>query len=338
MFNMNMVGAFGASLAALTSFFNTPWQQPVSTLREKWRAFILNETGFVLQALGQVVEATQPMQAGLEADILRGDWVNAAIAANNLSDLYLTIGDLPQALSYAQKSVELANQSGDSFQRIARRATLAYTLYQAGHLSESEAAMREAEAMQKTRQPEFPLLYSMSGFQFCALLLHQGKYQEVQTCAPQTLELMKQYGSLLSIALNYLTLGQTYLLQAQHETIDNFLHATDYLNQAVDGLRQAGQLDMLPLGLLARAELRRITGEVGRARVDLDEAMSIATRGSMGLHQADCHLEYARLYLAQDERIRAREHWLKAREMIERMGYHLRDRDVEEIEQQLKEA
>jgi len=80
--------------------------------------------------------------------------------------------------------------------------------------------------------------------------------------------------------------------------------------------------------------------------VELDEAMRIATRGSMRLHEADCHLAYARLYLAMyqredDSKIKqknrgdAREHWGMAKEMIERMGYHRRDKDVKEIEEQL---
>ena len=34
-----------------------------------------------------------------------------------------------------------------------------------------EAAFREAEELQKQRQPEFPLLYSVPGFRYCDLLL-----------------------------------------------------------------------------------------------------------------------------------------------------------------------
>ena len=59
---------------------------------------------------------------------------------------------------------------------------------------------------------------------------------------------------------------------------------------------------MLPRGLLARAEFYRVTGALDKAQKDLDEAFSIATRGGMGLHLADCHLEYARLYLAHGEK------------------------------------
>jgi tetratricopeptide (TPR) repeat protein len=338
MFSLIRLGAFGAQSAALTGFFDRPWQQPVSILDEDAKAFILNEAGFVLRALGLLAEAIQPMQAGLKARILQEKWVGASIAAGNLSELYLTIGDLPQALNYARKSIKLADRGGDAFERMSKRTTLADALYQTGRLSEAEAAMREAEEIQKDWQPQFPRLYSLSGFHYCTLLLYQGEYQEVQTRAAYNLELAKQHLWLLDIALDYLSLGRAFLLQARTEATGDFLHATNYLNQAVVGLRQAGSLDELPRGLLARTELRRVKGEFNGAGVDLDEAMSIAMRGGMGLHQADCHLEYARLHLAQGEKERAREHWLTAKEMIERMGYHLRDKDVREIEELLEDG
>ncbi len=64
--------------------------------------------------------------------------------------------------------------------------------------------------------------------------------------------------------------------------------------------------------------------------------MSIAERGQMGLHQADGHLGYARLYLAMDEKPEAREHLATAKEMVGRMGYHRRDGEVAELEERLE--
>ncbi|HZT60658.1 MAG TPA: hypothetical protein VFA21_18785, partial [Pyrinomonadaceae bacterium] len=337
-FNTKKLGAIGAELAALTGFFNPPWERPVSALNENFKGYVLNEAGFDLRALGRLVEATQPMRVGLEFAILQESWANAAISAGNLSELHLTIGNLSQALGYARQGVELADRSDNSFQRMAVRTTLADAIYQAGDLSESETTMLEAEKMQEALQPVFPLLYSLRGFKYCTLLLRQGKYQEVQTRAIETIKIAVRNYWLLDIALDHLSLGRAYLLQAQHEDTGDFLQATDYLNQAVNGLRQAGVLEYLALGLLARAELRRVKGEFGRARADLDEAISIATRGSMGLYQADCHLEYARLYLAEGEREKAREHLRTAKGMIERMGYHLRDEEVRELERELGEA
>jgi hypothetical protein len=58
----------------------------------------------------------------------------------------------------------------------------------------------------------------------------------------------------------------------------------------VGELRQAGQQQELPRGLLARAELYRAQGEFDEVQHDLDEAMTIAERGEMGLYQADCYL------------------------------------------------
>ncbi len=128
------------------------------------------------------------------------------------------------------------------------------------------------------------------------------------------------------------------MVQGQQEASSAFIEATDYLRRAVDGLRQAGSLHYLPRGLLARSELNRVTAEVDRAQEDVNEAMSIARRCGMGLYQADCHLEYARLYLVRSEREKAQESWATAKEMIKQMGYHRRDKDAAEIETMLKIA
>jgi tetratricopeptide (TPR) repeat protein len=253
----------------------------------------------------------------INARIAQENWKNAAAQAGNLSELYLTMGDLAQALKYSQQSIELADRSGDAFWRMGSRTTLADALHQAGRASEAEAAFREAEAMQKARQPQFPSLYSLWGFRYCDLLLSQGQYQEVQSRASQTLEWAKQSGAgLLSIALEHLSLGRAYLQEATLTLALSLTgrrakspspsqgegrgegEAATYLQRAVDGLRQAGQQDDLPRGLLARAELHRVMGDFKKSQNDLDEAFTIATRGGMRLFEADCHLEYARLYLA----------------------------------------
>jgi hypothetical protein len=155
--------------------------------------------------------------------------------------------------------------------------------------------------MQKERQPEYPLLYSLPGYRYCDLLLDHGKVEEVQRRAAQTLEWSSQQGILLDIALDHLSLGRAHLLHSVQQGTGDHTQAATHLDQAVDGLRAAGMQDELPRGLMARAALRRATGDIDWARADLDEAEAIAARGDIRLHQADCHLEYARLYLATGE-------------------------------------
>lgn len=339
-FNTRKLSAFGINLAILIDFFDIPWRQPVQALNDDDRAFILNEAGYVLRVLGLLGEATQPIRASLQFQITHEGWVNASISTVTLVELYLLIGDITQALSYARQGVEFADNGNYRFRSVDTRSALAEALLQAGNLSEAETVMREAYEMQKVGQPNFPLLYSIPGFRYCSLLLHQGKYQEVQAHALQTLAWMTANKFPLYIALDNLSLGRAFLLQARRESTNEFLQAREHLNRAVTGLRETGYLDYLSDGLLARAELRRAEELLYEARVDLDEAMSISTRGGMGLHRADCHLEYARLYLAGEPRElgKAREHLERAREMIERMGYHLRDGAVRELEEELEAA
>jgi len=335
-FSWRKLGTFGADLAAVSCFFEIIWERPVAELADEDKPFMLSAAGFHLRALGRLQEAAQPMQAALEMRIVIEDWTNAAIGASNLSELYVTIGDLPQALKLARQSVELADRSDDESQRMARRTTLADALHQAGRIDEAAAAFREAEEMQKQWQPEYPLLYSLQGFRYCDLLLGQGQIQEVKERAARTLEWITRQKWLLDIGLDNLSLGRAWLLEAQQSGTDDTTQAAEFLQRAVDGLRQAGTTQELPRGLLARAELHRFRGDYNRAERDLAEVLRIATRGPMGLHLADYNLESARLHLVRGNRDKAHEHWQPAKEMINRLGYHRRDREVNEIAKQLR--
>ncbi len=328
------LGAHGAELSVLSGFFDPPWKLPVNGLDEYDKALVLNNAGFDLLALGRLEEAVQPMHTALEAYVAQEEWKAAAISANNLCELYLTIGGLVQALDLAKRSVELADRSRDIFQRIVGRATLANALYYANSISDSVVTFRKSEEMLKKYDRKL-FLYSTMGFQYCNLLLSQGKYEVVLNRANQTMKIAKKANNLLDIALDNLSLGRAYMLKTMHDGSRDFTRPSDHLNQAVEGLRQAGNQDDVPRGLLARAELWRVSGEFNKAQHNLDEAMVIAERGSMGLHQADCHLEYARLHLAMTEKGKAKESLDIAKKMIEKMGYHLRDKDVKEIEGQL---
>ena len=74
------------------------------------------------------------------------------------------------------------------------------------------------------------------------------------------------------------------------------------------------------------------------AERDLRGAEKIARRGEMRLYQTDCHLEWARLHLVRNEPAAARERLDKARALVTETGYHRRDRDLADIEQQLQVA
>ena len=175
-FSVNKLGAWGADLAALSGFFDPPYARPVLALREADRAFVLNDAGLGLRALGRLEEAVAPMRAALEAVVAREDWQNAARGTGSLSELHLILGELQAALGHAEQSVEYADHGGEAAERMLFRTTLADALHQAGRVAEAAALFAEAEEIQKEWQPHYPLLYSVQGYQYCDLLLDRGEH------------------------------------------------------------------------------------------------------------------------------------------------------------------
>ncbi|MGE5342393.1 MAG: SEFIR domain-containing protein [Candidatus Omnitrophota bacterium] len=326
---MKKLGAFGSDLAVLSNFFDTPWVQPAAGLAEHDKASVLSWAAFGLRAVGRLAEAIGPMRAGLDLAIQQKYWENASIDASNLSQLALTLGHIDGAVSYGRQSVRYADQSGNDFQKEVNRTTLADALHQAGNLEEAESLFRDAEAMQKERQPEYPFLYSVQGFRFCDLLLGQGQISAIIERAEFALTVAKENNWLLDISLDQLTLGRAWMARAlEMQDAEDVAKADRYLNQAVDGLRKAGTQDHLPRGLLARAAFYRTQKKFSNAWDDLNEAHEIAELGSMKLHLADYHLEAGRLCFDEGKNDEAAGHFATAKEMIDQMGYHRRDGEI----------
>jgi tetratricopeptide (TPR) repeat protein len=331
-FNQKKLGAFGSEVAVLSSFFDPPWERLAPGLGEPARAFVLSEAGFALRALGRLSDAAGLMRLSLDGYVAQESWENAAISASNLSELLQALGELSEALAQARKSVELGNTSSNAEERMLNRATLAAALHAMGLRDEAAAQLEEAERMQKESQPAYPLLSSLWGFRYCDLLLDQGREAEVPERAAQTLEIATHNHCLLDIALDHLSLGRVHLRAAQRGAAANHAQATSHIHQALDGLRHAGQQGHLPLGLLARAALHTHTRDFAAARHDLEETLSLATRCGLRLHEADAHLGYARLALAEGHPAPAREHLAKARNIITATGYHRRDGELAALE------
>lgn len=335
-FHWKKLGAFGRGLAALAGFFDPPWRRPVAGLDGPAQGFILNLAYDGLQALGRLEEATQPMQAALDNWLAQKNWMQAAIAAGNLSELYLARGNLVEAVVTAQRGVAVADRSGDPFWRMASRVSLGEALHQAGRLEEALELFREAEVIQKEGRPNYPLLYSWRGFLYCDLLLSCGEYGAALERATQLLERDMPAERLPDAAFHHLTLGQAHLLlTAQANARGDVGQATRHLELAIDGLRQAGTPQQLLRGLLALIALRRLTRSFQQAQQELDEAQIMARRGGMRLYRADLQLESARLAVARNQEDVARQHLAGAKSLIEEMGYHRRDGEPAELEKLL---
>ncbi len=306
------------------------------------------------------------MRASIDMCVQQKDWVNAAIRANNLSELELTLGDVRSAEATAAQAVTFADQSGDESQRMIIRTTHADALHQAGRVEDSRRLFAQAEALQAARQPAYPLLYSLGGYRYCDLLLAAAERDawgatvnlkseisnsrfsdlaEVHRRATQTLEwVTRARMSLLTIALDHLTLGRVQLLGLVLGWPEaDRTRARTALDTALATLRDSNNNDDLPRALLPDAWLHALSGDWDRSRQRLDEAYALATRGgrdgSMKLHLIDTLLHRARLFgRMKDEGGGMKEYpWPgrtpqqdleEAGRLIAECGYHRRDPEL----------
>ncbi|MEK7817962.1 MAG: hypothetical protein AAB281_06905, partial [Actinomycetota bacterium] len=339
-YTLHKLGAFGSLVTALSWFFERLWEQPAAGLTEADKALVLSWAGFGLRALGRLGEAAQPMKASLEWAVNKGDWEPAAACASNLSELYLTAGDVRQAVRYGEESVTYADRSGDWEQQMINRNTHADALHQVGDLQEAAHLFADAERIQQEKQQRYRFLYSLSGFRYCDLLMGIGRMEEVLERA----KFMKERSAadlrtpILSVAIEILILSKAHALLAQTDPGSKHpQHAATYLDQAVEGLRKAGRQDYLPRALLARAAWHRHTQAEQAAEADLAEVWDIAEPSGMKLHLCDYHLEMSRLRHAQGNLPEAKTHLQAAAKLIEETGYHRRDKELADLSRQLSE-
>ncbi|MEZ5942435.1 MAG: hypothetical protein R3C18_13660 [Planctomycetaceae bacterium] len=336
------LGAIGADLGAVAAFFDLPWSQVSPNLKESDQAWLLNEAAFSLRALGRLTEALEPLRATLDINERDEQSKYSAVVAGNLSELEVTLGQLPQAVADGRRAVEFADQTDKHYTTFSNRCKLADALHQSGETGEAQQLFAEAETMQTKIQPDYPLLYSARGFRYVDLLLspaEQAAWQTVlrgdnaapflnaepsalnETCdeadrrATQTLQwALNNRASLLDIALDHLTLARSALYRALlsgdvPETL------AIRITTALSKLRESNNLDDLPKALLTTAWYYATLGEQpNEAKRLLDEAEQIARRGPMPLYLADIHLHRARLF-------RDREELEKARALIKTHGY-----------------
>ena len=269
-------------------------------------------------------------KAALAMGIL--DQRSTAESTCNLSEAHLVVGEIGSAIATAQGATEIAYRRGSSGKsgrsRIGRwrhwtswtswpRADLeivhccaiyAHALHMAGRIKEAEQLFAETERRQEEQQPENRLLYSLQGYYYCDLLLSKGDWASVRERAVQILGRAKLQQQLLDVGLGTLILGRTHLglglaarNHAANQRRDCAWTVQIRLDEAVDGLRAAGQLHHIPLCLLARAVFRRSVGDWSGAARDLDEVEEIAEPGPMKLYLCDMALERARLAFARIE-------------------------------------
>jgi hypothetical protein len=365
-YSLLKLGAFGSNLAAISWFFDKPYGTPVATLKATDQVWVVAEAARHLSAVGRLLEALPGLREAARIFEADENWALAAIAASNLSEAELRLGDISAALDAAQRSAVLADRSGKEELIFLHRVRLAAALHAANRRDKASLLFAYAERKQKTLNPQQPLLYARQGYQFCDLLVDNGDYVIARDRATRTIDMARQQNWVVDIGMDAVTIGRAHLglalsgMQAEsNERRKDALTTRTRLNEAIDLLRASGEVECVARGLLARAAFRRSVGDWGNAERDLDEVEEITELGPMKLYQCDARLERARIAFARiatfaplnrliedgplepiasgaDDvrRLKAEAHdsLATATELISSCGYHRRDDELAELQ------
>ena len=206
------LGAVGGNLAAISLFFEQPYEQPVKALFHAARAFVVSQASLGLRAQGRLREALQAMRASLRMSEETKNWRNAAADASNLTQTAQLVGDVTAAVAMATTGAAYANRGRNPGQMVALRADHAAALHAAGELQRAADLFADAERMQGA-DPAYPLLHALAGYLYCDLLLSLGRLAEASDRAARTLEWSRPR-RFFAIANDKLTLGRAHLALA----------------------------------------------------------------------------------------------------------------------------
>ena len=360
-----MLGADGSNLAAISWFFRKPYELLEPSLAKEDQAFLLNQAAHQLGSQGRLSEAITAERAALRGAESDQNWINASIAANNLCEYELYLGNIAVAAELAQLAV--AHSGRVETYPLRHEASIAKVLHMSGRHQEAERKFAYAERLQKRLQPEFPLLYAAQGYAYNELRLAKHQWVAVRDRALQTLEWGRSEYGLLHRGLDLLALGRAHLGLAIRYVENKELkssvcayvcNATARFAAAMEDLKSAGRVEEVAHGLLCRVAFRRNVGDWDGVLRDLDEIEEIAEPGSMRLHLCDLALERTRFAFAKREVFAPLNGWVEgslpilvkpketersrlqeeasdqlaiAIDLIEKCAYHRRDVEYDEL-------
>ena len=121
------------------------------------------------------------MRAVLHMAEAAQDWSNAATIASNLSETELLLGEIAAAVATAETSVALADRAERCISDdVSSARPMADALHAAANGKRLRACSRTPSGGSRSGSREYPLLYSVRGYQYCDLLLWRGQAAEAR--------------------------------------------------------------------------------------------------------------------------------------------------------------
>lgn len=358
---LKKIGAISSTLSALAHFFDHPWAQLRKEVPAESEDRVFNEAALHLRAVGRLNDAVGPSRLSYEKILEKGDPVDTAVIAGNHAELLCVLGQVNEALRFAEEAISYADRTDDLEEQVYHRSVFAEVAIYSGNFLGASIRLEEAGHIQARREPEWPNLYSVPGFRLHMLLLLPVEdlawkralgivlddnretldiTSAVFASATSALLPVHAKGWGFGIALHELTKAECSLFS---RVISGALGSSNsrlpadplpLFDRAISLCREAGIHSHLARGLRLRAWAHTWTGNMEAAKLDLNEAWEIAERGPMRLQLAEIHLFRARLFFREASYPwdSAKHDVTEARRYIEQSRFRRRDGELEDIE------
>ncbi len=308
------LGAASTDLAAMSWFFDQPFEVPVADLDAFDRQWVLKTSGLYLMSQGRFDEARAALESALKIHQRQEDREQVHRITSLLGNIALSVGDVRRALDIRKKGLEFVIHQNLSKISIATAHSMRiHALLAAGDFEAARRSLVEIRRfnMQLRQRNQFGQTQDGAEPEQCEILIAIGNFAEAYRLARRGVR-SSGFASLGMKALIQLQAGRASLglalcntPKSNHsftpEANTHVALARAELDDAVERLRFAGRMDLMPAGYLGRSALRRSFGDWNRASHDLDEVDEITQPGPMRLFLCDAATERARLAFARIE-------------------------------------
>jgi len=323
---IHQLGAFEAALALILEFFpdgDTSLDPQVSEPKDK--GWILNTLGFCLMNLGRLREAAPFYERSNAVKLDGEDWRGANIGYQNLAELHVHLGALPESADAADEALRLGRRAEDNGRERDSLTRQAWTAHLRGDLPAAGATFREAEVLGGETDSDTRYLYGLRGVQHADHLRQAGVAAQARRLTDANLEICERNRWAASTSRCRRVLGDLAADASQHGA------AREHYEEALKIARSISVRHVLIEALLSRGRwIARYVRDAPAALSDLNEALAYAVDGGYRIYEADVRVGLAWANLAAGDPKAGRQEAERARQMSVQMGYHWGQVDADE--------
>jgi serine/threonine protein kinase/Tfp pilus assembly protein PilF len=255
-----------------------PWAHKAFELAERLGdprvvAACYNDFGTLSLKLGEFEKASKYYEQGLKI-VLENDLAGSGIAIslfNNLSQLYMTIGDFPKMFETAQKGSELVKKVGSPYGLIWLDSVLATCYENMGEMQKAILILEDVLALAKRTKHTVQISGAMCGLGECCRFL--GEWDKSLQYLVEALDIAKKIGEYQFSGNAVLGLGELFM------EMEDYGEAEKYFKEGNDIYEKAGDTDaQLTVAFPALARLYLKKGEIEKARELIEKTYEHATK------------------------------------------------------------